>query len=143
MSYLFLKWLHFIAIISWMAGILYLYRLLVYIAERGSDPKVHELLCLMARRLYRYITLPAMIVGFAAGIGMLTTIPALLAMGWIHAKLALLVALAASTVYAGVLTSRFARGDHRVPTGKQLRFLNEVPTLLMLAIVGLAVFRPF
>jgi putative membrane protein len=143
MSYFFLKWLHFIAIISWMAGILYLYRLLVYLAERGSEPKIHELLCLMSRRLYRYITFPAMIVGFAAGIGMILTMPALMSQGWIHAKLTLLLMLGATTIYAGVLTKRFETKDIRVPSGKKLRFLNEVPTILMMLIVALAVFRPF
>jgi len=143
MSYFFLKWLHFVAIISWMAGILYLYRLLVYLAERGNNPQVHELLSLMARRLYRYITFPAMVVGFAAGLGMIFSMPALLSQGWVHAKLTLLVLLAGSTLYAGVLVQRFEQKDPRVPSGKKLRFLNEVPTLLMLVIVGLAVFRPF
>lgn len=126
-----------------MAGILYLFRLLVYLAERGSEPKVHELLSLMARRLYRYITLPAMVVSFVAGIGMIVSLPSLMTQGWLHAKLALLVVLASTTFYAGVLTGRFERKDVRVPSGKALRFLNEVPTLLMMIIVGLAVFRPF
>jgi uncharacterized membrane protein len=56
---------------------------------------------------------------------------------------ALLILLAAATLYAGILTGLFEKKDLRVPSGKKLRFLNEVPTLLMMVIVGLAVFRPF
>ena len=75
MLYLGFRWLHFVAVISWMAGILYLYRLLIYQAERGGSPESSELLTLMARRLYRYITRPAMIVSFVGGLGMLSQRP--------------------------------------------------------------------
>ena len=72
MVYLSLKWLHFIGLISWMCGVLYLYRLLVNQAEKGSHPDISTLLTLMSRRLYKYIMIPAMIVTYCAGFGMLS-----------------------------------------------------------------------
>jgi protoporphyrinogen IX oxidase len=141
--YLFFKWLHLVSVISWMAGILYLYRLLIYQAERGSNQDIHELLNLMSMRLYRFITLPAMLVGLAAGTGMLTLNPALLGTGWIQIKLVCVLAIAAATIYAGWLVRQFATRTPNLPTGRHLRILNEVPAVLMMIIVGLAVFRPF
>jgi putative membrane protein len=141
--YLFCKWLHLIAVISWMAGILYLYRLYVNHSEHGHKPDNHELLTGMEYRLYRYITRPAMVVAWLAGLGMIALNTGLLQLGWLHAKLFCLVLLTAATIYAGRLQRRFAARDAALPTSRQLRLWNEVPTLLMLVIVGLAVFRPF
>lgn len=141
--YLFFKWLHLVAVISWMAGILYLYRLLIYQAERGANQDIHEFLTFAAGRLYKVITVPAMVFGFAAGLGMIALNPALLDSGWLRIKLIALAALAYSTIYAGRLIGRFAQREPNLPSGKRLRLLNEVPTLLMLVILGMAVFRPF
>lgn len=126
-----------------MAGILYLYRLLIYLAEKGSNPEIHSLLCLMSRRLYRYITVPAMIASFVGGLGMIYLNSSLLLMGWLHVKLTALLFLVISTLYAGHLQAKFALQDPLVPTSKTLRFLNEVPTLLMMLIVAMAVFKFF
>lgn len=141
--YLFCKWFHLVAVISWMAGILYLYRLLVYLAEKGEHPEVHSLLSLMAMRLYRYITRPAMIASFAGGIGMIALSPGLLTNGWLQMKMACIFALAGATLYAGRLVRDFSEKRENCPSSRKLRFLNEVPTILMLVIVALAVFRPF
>ena len=141
--YLFFKWLHLVAVISWMAGLFYLYRLLIYQRERGANAEIHALLDLMARRLYRIITRPAMIVAFVGGIGMLVLNPDLFKAGWLHVKLTLVLAMAGATVYAARLIGRFAERAPNLPTSKRLRVLNEVPTLLMLVIVWMAVFRPF
>ncbi len=141
--YLFFKWFHLIAVISWMAGILYLYRLLIYLAEKGENQDIHSLLTLMATRLYRFITRPAMIAAYVGGIGMLVLSPGLLSLGWLHAKIACIFALTGATLYAGRLVRQGAQNFRFLPTSRRLRFLNEVPTLLMLVIVALAVFRPF
>lgn len=141
--YLFFKWFHLIAVISWMAGILYLYRLLIYLAERGENPEIHSLLHLMATRLYRYITRPAMIASYGGGIGMIVVNPGLLSLGWLHAKIACIFALTGATLYAGKLVRQSAQKSSFLPPSRKLRFLNEIPTLLMLVIVALAVFRPF
>ena len=144
MLYLTLKWLHFIGLISWMCGILYLYRLLVYQAEKGSNPDISALLTLMARRLYKYITTPAMIVTYCAGVGMLTMNPSIFRDAkWFHIKFLMLIGMSALTVYAGTLVTRFEARTGTLPTSKRLRVMNELPTILLLIIVGLAVFRPF
>jgi protoporphyrinogen IX oxidase len=141
--YLFFKWLHLVAVISWMAGILYLYRLLIYHAERGDRAEIHDLLSLMAKRLYRFITLPAMIIAALGGTGMIVLNPSLLATGWVQLKLVCVLAIVVATLYAGRLMRKFSKKELNLPTGFQLRVLNEVPTVLMLIVVALAVFRPF
>lgn len=141
--YLFFKWLHLVAVISWMAGILYLYRLLIYQAERGKTAEIRDLLTFMAQRLYRIITMPAMVVAFGAGVGMISLNPDLLASGWLRVKLVCVLGLMAATRHAGALIGRFAEKAPGLPTGRRLRLLNEVPTVLMMIIVAMAVFRPF
>jgi putative membrane protein len=141
--YFFFKWLHFVAIISWMAGVLYLYRLLVNQSEHGHKPDNHALLDLMARRLYRYITVPAMVAAFVGGLGMISINHGIAATGWFQVKFVCVLALAAATIYAKRLVTRFGNKEANVPSSKRLRLYNEIPTILMLIIVGLAVFRPF
>ena len=143
-TYLFWKWLHIVAVISWMAGILYLYRLLIYHSERGrSQPSIHELLSLMERRLYRYITVPAMTVAVVAGLFMVGLAPQIGQTGWFGAKFILVLILILATLYAGKLHKTAAMDPGRLPHAKALRYLYEVPTILMLAIVALVVFKPF
>lgn len=134
---------HVIAIISWMAGILYLYRLLIYASERRSEhPRVEELLKTMTRRLWKAITLPAMIAAWVAGITMLSLNPSLWHMPWFHAKFLCVILLTLSSLYAGRLVKKVQAGA-TVPSGKALRFLNEVPTLLMIVIVIMVIVRPW
>lgn len=147
--YRFFLWLHIVAIISWMAGILYLYRLFIYHRERGltiqglKNSEIHPLLSLMEFRLYRYITFPAMIVAYFAGLSMIAMQPALLQGGWLHIKITAVLLLSVATLYGGVYQRRFASESNLIPTSRTFRFLNEVPTLLMLIIVGMVIFRPF
>ncbi|MDD9950948.1 MAG: CopD family protein [Zetaproteobacteria bacterium] len=145
MLFLWVKWLHIVSVICWMAGILYLYRLLVYHAEKGLTSKDnHELLSLMEKRLYRYITLPAMILTWAAGIWMITLQPAMWTMGkWLHIKFGLVILLTGATHAAGAFIKKFQTLPESAPSSKKLRFLNEIPTLLMLVIVWLVIFKPF
>lgn len=141
--YLFFKWLHLIAVISWMAGILYLYRLMINQAEHGHKPDNHALLNLMATRLYRIITFPAMIVSFVGGLGMVAIQPQIATTGWFQIKFVCVLVLVGTTLYAKKLVTRFGNKQPNLPSSKQLRFMNEVPTLLMFIIVAMAVFRPF
>jgi putative membrane protein len=147
-SYLFWKWLHIVAVIAWMAGILYLYRLLIYHSERGrgdseASRNIHDLLSLMEMRLYRYITVPAMTVAVVAGLTMVGLVPAIGSTGWFGIKFALVLFLIFATFYAGKLYRDASINPARLPAGKTLRILNEVPTLLMLGIVAFVVFKPF
>lgn len=141
--YLTLKWLHIVFAISWMAGVLYLFRLLVYRAERGQDKAAAALLDEMADRLRRVIVGPAMSVTILCGLGMPLLNPILWRSGWFHAKLTALVLLIGATHFATAKARKVARGTATLPSGRALRWLNEVPTLLMIIIVGMAVFRPF
>ncbi|MCX6130711.1 MAG: CopD family protein [Proteobacteria bacterium] len=134
---------HIIAIISWMAGILYLYRLLIYATERrADDPKVEDLLKTMSRRLWKAITLPAMIAAWCAGLLMLFLNPGLLKLPWFHAKLFSIVLLSFSTFYAG-LKVRDVQRSAPLPSGRFFRVLNEIPTLLMIIIVIMVIVRPW
>ena len=127
-----------------MAGILYLYRLFINHVEEGSNnPAIHELLCKMEDRLYKYITLNAMSVAYAAAAGMLVLRPDHFSMHWIYAKLLAVIGLTFCTIYAGKLTRELKAGNLNVHSSKTLRILNEIPTLLMIIIVSLVVWKPF
>ena len=142
--YLTLKWLHIVSIICWMAGVLYLYRLLINHRIAGSAQKdVDSLLQGMERRLYRYITLPAMKISVIGGLGMVGLNHDIGRTNWFILKFILVLFLIASTIYAGVLVKKAQNDVGNIPTSKTLRFLNEVPTVLMLLIVALVVFKPF
>lgn len=143
MHYLILKSLHIIAVISWMAGLLYAYRILVYLAERGDHPDIHALLCLMGKRLINYITIPAAVVSFVAGIAMLVSHPELMHTGWFGVKLLAVAGLVHFTAKAALVLRRFTNHNSAVPTSKTLRILNEVPTLLMIIAVVMVVCKPF
>lgn len=132
---------HIIGIISWMAGILYLFRLFVYHCEE-TESVVKARFTVMERKLYRYITLPAMIVSVLAGLGMLALAPALLSQGWLHAKLLLVFALILTTGYASTIHKNLVENNNQL-SSKQLRLLNELPTLLMVFIVIFVIIKPF
>lgn len=131
---------HIIAVICWMAGILYLIRLFVYHAME-TEAVVKSRFEVMEFRLYRYITSPAMVVAFILGIAMLFQNPSLLQEGWMHGKLFLVVLLIGVTHMAGSLRKKLANGTS-TRSVKFFRILNEVPTLLMIGIVLLAILKP-
>ncbi len=143
MLYLFCRWLHFVAVISWMAGVLYLYRILIYQAERGASAESRDLLSMMGRKLYRIITRPAMVVTFCAGAGMISQRPDILQSGWFHVKILCVFGIAGMSIYAGRLLGRFEQRTGNLPTSKQLRIFNEIPTILMMILIAMAVFKPF
>ncbi len=145
MIYSWAKIIHILAIISWMAGILYLYRLLIYRVERGSnEQKIDELLTLMAERLYRYITVPAMSVAYIAGFFMVFSIDGMVWQGWLQTKVLFVVMLTAFTIYAGKINRRMtANPDLARPSGTLLRIYNEIPTFAMIVIVILVILKPF
>jgi putative membrane protein len=137
-----LKALHLISMVAWFAGLFYMFRLFVYHAENADKSETTRLLTLMARRLYYRITVPAFLATLVCGIAMLVANPAYLSMGWMHAKLTFVVLLIGYHHYVGYVHKRFARGEVFL-SSKQCRMWNEVPTLLLIAIVLLAVLRPF
>jgi putative membrane protein len=143
MNYLLAKALHIVGFISWFAGLFYIVRLFVYHAEAGERPEAERAILqpqleLMARRLWRVITVPAMILTFVGGLSMvvqLETIPR-----WLHIKFGLLAGLLGYHVWCGVIRRRQAAGRSTV-SGAKLRMFNEIGTMFMVAIVFLAVFR--
>ena len=139
--YLWFKALHIISVIAWMAGMLYLPRLYVYHADADTGSIQSETFKIMERRLMLYIMNPAMIASFVFGIWMIALVPELLEDGWMQAKVFLLVAM---TGYHGALARWrrfFARDKNSLPS-KFYRLINEVPTVLMILIVILAIVKP-
>jgi putative membrane protein len=137
---LWVKAFHVIADIAWMAGVLYLYRLLVY-HRAETEAVVKQRLEIWERKLINVITRPALVVAWILGLILIWQQPYLLEVPWMRAKLALAVLLTGATQVA-MLYSRKLASDKPVPSEKALRFLNEVPTLLMMGIVILVIVRP-
>ena len=142
MTYLLIKSLHIIAVISWMAGLLYLYRL--YVNHRGeTEPVVQERFRGMERRLWLAITVPAAWVAALSGLAMIWYMGcAFAAAGWLTAKLLLVAALLAAHFLAGYYRRRFAEPPPYPLTERAFRMLNEVPTLLMIGIVLVVELQP-
>ena len=141
--YLWCKALHIIAIISWMAGMLYLPRLFVYHAGCKKNSAESELLKVMEKKLLKIIVTPAMIASFIFGILLiLNDYSYYLKSGWLHIKLFLVFILAAIHGYLSKTVQVFAQ-DMNQNSEKFYRILNEVPTLLMILIVILVVLKPF
>ncbi len=140
--YLWIKSLHLIAVISWMAGIFYLPRLYVYHAEAEKGSELSETFKIMERKLLKIIMNPAMIATWALGLLMLHTNPDLMAQGWMHAKLTLVLLMSGFHGYLARTRKIFLRDENK-KTHKFYRQINEIPTLLMMAIVILAVVKPF
>lgn len=138
------KAFHLMAVISWMAGIFYLPRLFVYHAEATTpgDEK-SELFKVMERKLFRLIMNPAMIVTWIFGILLLLT-PGVIDWSdwWIYLKLVMISAMTWFHHALGLWRKQFER-DQNQRTGRFYRLANEIPTVLMILIVVLAVVRPF
>jgi putative membrane protein len=141
MSYI--KAFHVIAIIAWMAGLLYLPRLFVYHASAAKGSELSETFKVMERRLLRLITTPAMIASWV--LGLYLAFSGLIDWsedGWFHLKLALVVLLSAFHGLLAKWTKDFAL-DRNTRSPRFYRIANEVPTLLMIFIVILVIVRPF
>ena len=143
MLLLYVKAFHVIAIIAWMAGLLYLPRLFVYHATSRKGSEQSETFKVMERRLLRYITTPAMLASWVLGL-VLAFSGAIdwSADGWFHAKLILVLALSAFHGLLAMWTKDFAL-DRNTRSARFYRLANEIPTLLMIGIVILVVVRPF
>jgi putative membrane protein len=139
MTYLWVKALHVIFVVTWFAGLFYLPRLFVYHAD-AQDAPGRERFKVMERRLYALMTMGAGVAG-TLGLAMLWLNPALLRTPWVHAKLALVAGLIVYHVWCGRLVSRF-RDDRNEHSSRWYRFYNEVPTLFLFAIVILAIVKP-
>lgn len=139
--YAWIKAAHVIAVISWMAGMLYLPRLFVYHAQVPAGSQRSETFKVMERRLLRAIINPAMLVTWVLGLW-LAWEGFGFSGGWLHAKIAAVLALSGVHGYLSGAVRRFAQDRNRRPAS-HWRIVNEVPTVLMIAIVVLVIVKPF
>lgn len=138
-TYLLVKALHLVSMVAWFAGLFYLPRLFVYHVEH---PDAAPTLTVMEYKLARYIMLPAAVATAAFGLLLILMLPDLLTMGWLHAKILLVLVLVGYHVSLEHFRRQLAHGAN-TRSGRFYRMYNEVPTLLLLAIVILAVTKPF
>lgn len=141
--YLWIKAVHVMAIIAWMAGLFYLPRLFVYHTQTAPGTPESERFKVMEAKLLRIIMNPAMIASWVLGLALIALNPGLLSgQGWLHAKI-LLVLLMSGAHGAMAKWRKELERDERRRTEKFFRAMNEVPTVLMIGIVILVIVRPF
>lgn len=139
--YLWLKAAHVVAMIAWMAGMLYLPRLFVYHCEAAMGSVQSETFKVMERRLLRFIINPAMVATWVLGLWLVWD-SGLWKAGWLHAKIALVLALSGLHGYFSAAVRAFAE-DRNARSQLHWRVMNEAPTVLMIAIVVLVIVKPF
>lgn len=142
MLYEWIKALHVISIIAWMAGLLYLPRLFVYHCEVPAGSEASETFKVMERRLLRAIMNPAMIASYVFGITMIVLTPEWMKQGWLHAKILFVLLLTVSHMMMARWRREFAE-DRNTRPQRFYRIANEVPTLLMIGIVIFVIVKPF
>ena len=141
-TYLLFKSIHLIAVISWMAGLLYLPRIFVYHVENLEKKQVTDIFEIMERRLYIFIMRPAMILAWLFGIILiyLNGLEILFSL-WIQVKLVLVLILSAYHEYLGKCLKSLKDGTNK-KNAKFFRIINEVPTILLIIIVFIVIFKP-
>ncbi|VEP16761.1 conserved membrane hypothetical protein [Hyella patelloides LEGE 07179] len=145
MAYYWFKAFHLIGVVAWFAGLFYLVRLFVYHAEANQEPEPAQSILknqyeIMEKRLYSIITTPGMIVTVVCAIGLISTEPEILKSGWLHIKMAIVLLLIGYHHYCKRIMKQLAKGECQW-TGQQFRALNEAPTIMLVLIVLLAVFK--
>ena len=141
-TYLIFKSLHLIAIISWMAGLLYLPRIFVYHSENLQDVNSSNIFKTMERKLYNYIMMPAMILSWIFGLILISVLGfQIIGELWMQLKLLFVLLLTIYHFYLGYCVNCFAN-DKNKNSSKFYRIINEVPTILLIIIVFIVVFKP-
>jgi len=144
-TYLLFKSIHLIAVISWMAGLLYLPRIFVYHSEAIANNKPEDLMStfkVMERRLFIYIMNPAMIVSWIFGVLLINTIGMNnLSFLWLQLKLLFVVILTIYHLFLFQCLRKFAENNNSFPP-KFYRIINEMPTVLLIGIILIVVFKP-
>jgi len=140
--YLLFKSLHLIAVISWMAGLLYLPRIFVYHVENSEKKEITEVFEVMEKRLYFYIMRPAMILSWLFGIILIYISGVdIFSQLWMHIKLGLVLLLTIYHEYLGVCLKSLKLKTN-TKTSKFFRIINEVPTIILIFIIFIVIFKP-
>ena len=140
--YLLFKSLHLISVISWMAGLLYLPRIFVYHAENSSEKKTSEIFKTMERKLFFYIMTPAMILSWIFGVILIHSIGfQQIGQTRMILKIIFVIILTFYHFYLGKILAQF-KIDQNIHSHKFYRIVNEIPTLLLILIVFVVVFKP-
>ena len=140
--YLTFKALHLIAVISWMAGLLYLPRIFVYHTDNVSEKKISEVFKIMEFKLYNYIMMPAMILSWVFGLILIGSIGFdQLHSTWLVIKLILVVVLTIYHFFLGNCLNKFKRDENKY-SSRFFRIFNEIPTILLILIVFVVIFKP-
>ena len=141
-SYLLFKSLHLIAVISWMAGLLYLPRIFVYHVENINDQNSTNIFKTMEKKLYFYIMMPAMILSWIFGLLLIHNLSfSVFNELWMQIKIILVIFLTSYHFYLGRCLIDF-KNDQNTKTSRFYRIINEVPTILLILIVFIVVFKP-
>ena len=140
--YLLFKSLHLISVISWMAGLLYLPRIFVYHAENSDDRKISDVFKVMEKKLYFYIMTPAMILSWIFGLVLIHSIGfQQLGQTWMVLKIIFVIFLTLYHFYLGKTLNQF-KFDQNTHSHKFYRLINEIPTILLILIVFVVIFKP-
>lgn len=139
--YLWFKAFHIIFMVAWFAGLFYIFRLFVYHVKYQDKPGLGEAYQIMERKLLYIIMHPAMLLTLLFGILLISLNPAILYASWFHYKIGMVILLIAYQIFAGITHKRFARGDFFL-SEKACRMINEIPTLILITVVILAVVKP-
>jgi len=140
--YLLFKSIHLIAVISWMAGLLYLPRIFVYHVENYQKKEATEIFEIMEKRLFNYIMRPAMLLSWFLGIILILIIGIeTFSFLWLQIKLILVFLLSAYNEYLGKCIKLLKIGENK-KSAKFYRIINEIPTILLILIVFIVIFKP-
>ena len=140
-TFLWIKSLHLLAVMTWMAGVFYIYRLFAFHAARRAAPDATSLLRVMERRLLVVVMWPGAAASIALGVALLAMRPDYMAQHWFQAKLVAVVGMVAFNAHAEYTARRFARDEYFLTEG-QSRLMHLVPTVLLGVIVVMVVVRP-
>ena len=141
-TYLLLKSLHLISVISWMAGLLYLPRIFVYHVENLEKKEATDIFKIMEKKLYNYIMMPAMILSWIFGFLLLHSIGIeSLTQIWLQIKFLLVFLLTIYHFFLGKCLSGLSQGKY-VGSSKFFRIINEIPTILLIIIIFIVIFKP-
>ena len=140
--YLLFKSLHLISVISWMAGLLYLPRIFVYHAQNNSEPIISEVFKVMEKKLFFYIMTPAMILSWLFGLLLIHEIGfEQLGQTWMVLKLVFVILLTIYHLYLGSILNQFKLNLNQ-HSHKFFRYINEIPTILLILTIFVVIFKP-